>query len=241
MLHVFYGNDIEKRTKALERFLEKLKKDQFDIEYFSDSDISPQSLSSIIYCSNLFGSKTALVLKHSIDNEEKSVFVLEKISEMSDSENLFIIVETDLKKPVLKDLEHANAEIEFFKTEKKVAEKPVIFSFTDSFGSRDKKNAWIIFRKMRDDNVSAEEIIPALFWAIKNALIVYKQQQNKLSPESTKLSPFVHKKALSMTNKFSDIELSYFLESLNHIYHEARSGNRDLDKDLELFILKALA
>lgn len=240
MLHVFYGNDIEKRTKALERFLDKLKKDGFDVS-FSDSSLDESSLDSAIGSVSLFGNKTALVLRHTIDEEDENSFVLENISKMSKSDNAFVMVETELKKAVLKDLESEKVEVEFFKTDKKEKEKPAIFSLTDSFGARDKKKSWIIFRKMRDDSISPDEIIPMLFWSIKNALLVYKQNQSKASRESTKLSPFVYTKASNMAKKFSDIELSFFLESLNSMYHEARSGKRDLDKDLELFILKALA
>lgn len=240
MLYVFYGNDIEKRTKSLERFLDKIKKDGFIVNLL-DSNLDEGFLASSIDSVNLFGEKTAFVLRHTIDEESESSFVLDNISKMSKSDNLFIIVETDIKKSVLKDFESEKAEIEFFKTDKKDKERPAIFSLTDSFGNKDKKNAWIIFRKMRDDSISPDEIIPMLFWSIKNALLVYKQNQNNLSKDSTKLAPFVYGKASNMAKKFTDLELSSFLESLNDMYHNARSGKRDLDKDLELFILKALA
>ncbi len=239
MLHVLYGNDINNRKKALDTIVDKAKSKGEQIFSFSDTDMDIGTVDSILSGSNLFGEKSLLVLHSTIEDDNWSQFIISKLDHMVSSPNTVAIVETEIKKSTLKDLEKSGATLKSFVQKSYEKKMPAVFELTDTFSIRDKKKTWLCFRKLRDGGVSADEIVPILFWSIKSALIVASQTKLDVSVESTGLSPFVYKKSLAMTKKFSYEELTGYLSRLNKIYHEARSGKGELDQSLELFILQA--
>jgi len=240
MLHVLYGNDTIGRLKALDKIVAERQLEGEHIVSFSDTDAEIHTIESIISGSNLFGENSTLILRHLLTDVEFSEFVSSRIDRMVASPSTIVIVETEIPKDILKEFELHKAHAKVF-TKKSEKKTPPAFAFADFFSSGDKKKSWLSYRKMRDEGIEADEILPILFWSIKTALIVSSQIKAGLDMESAGLSPYVYKKALQTTKKFSYKELSDFLGKLNIILHDARGGKKDLDQGLELFILQALA
>src|SRR3990167_5257880 len=76
-----------------------------------------------------------------------------------------------------------------------------IFTFTDAVGSRQKKQAWILYRKALSVGISAEEIFYKLVWQIKSMLIVSKTK----NVGETDMKTFPYNKAKSFHVRLSHI------------------------------------
>ena len=94
---------------------------------------------------------------------------------MKKSEHIFLIVEDLLPKKIEdKILKQADKVEEVKGSPKNVKyEKEFnIFSLTDALADKNNKLLWTLFQKARIAGVSAEEILPILFWQIKTQLLV---------------------------------------------------------------------
>ncbi|MDO8569342.1 MAG: hypothetical protein Q7R89_00945 [bacterium] len=107
-----------------------------------------------------------------------------------------------------------------------------IFAFTDAVGARQKKQAWIIYRKALSAGISAEEIFYKLVWQIKSMLIASKTK----NVGETDMKAFPYNKAKSFLKNFKSGELEVLSERLVIGYYLARRG----EGEIETFIEKTL-
>ena len=107
-----------------------------------------------------------------------------------------------------------------------------IFAFTDAVGSRQKRRAWILYRKALSVGISAEEIFYKLVWQIKSMLIASKTK----NVGETDMKTFPYNKAKSFLKNFKTSELETLSESLVVGYSLIRRG----EGETETFIEKTL-
>ena len=107
-----------------------------------------------------------------------------------------------------------------------------IFTFTDAVGSRQKKQAWILYRKALSVGISAEEIFYKLVWQIKSMLIVSKTK----NVGETDMKTFPYNKAKSFLKNFKPDELEALSEGLVVGYSLIRRG----EGEMEMFVEKIL-
>jgi len=108
-----------------------------------------------------------------------------------------------------------------------------VFTFTDAVGSRQKKQAWVLYRKALSVGISAEEIFYKLVWQIKSMLIVAKTR----NAEEADMKTFPYNKAKSFLRNFKISELENFSESFVVGYNSVRRGEGEMETFVEKIIL----
>lgn len=109
-----------------------------------------------------------------------------------------------------------------------------VFTLTDAFGARKKKEAWILYQKALSAGLSAEEIFFKLFWQVKSMIIALKTE----SISETDMKAFPYNKAKSFLKNFKPDELEKLSEDLVIGYHKARSGQGEISTLVEKILLK---
>ncbi len=237
MLYLFYGSD---RNKALEKALvviEKKVSEKSDAVVFKvdETNLSKNILSEMCGGQGLFEQKYIIHIKDSLQDENNREIIFSFLKEMQSSENVFIMTDgnilkkdyTKIEKYLEKSWEHVSKE--------KADIKENIFNITNYLLSRDKKNLWIEYQKLRNI-FAAEEIHGTLFWCFKNIVLASK---TKTASESG-LKPFVFSNSKKALQKFSQEELDNKFWNLTKILGDSRRGEGEgnLDLLLEKWILE---
>ena len=178
--------------------------------------------SYIVYCTNFFENK-----------EAKEVFV-DRLEEISASPNIFIVLEGDIDKKTLLAVTDWAEKVQSF-DKLRTGKKPDfnIFSLTDAFGRRDKKNLWVLFQKAVASGAVPEEIHGILFWQLKSMLVA----AHSTSSGQAGVAPFVFTKAKSFLKNYTDEELKKLSSKFVTLYHDAHRGIHDFEIALERLIL----
>lgn len=233
MIYIFYGTDREgmvKRTDVLSKSLfsknpdlsfEKLDADNFDIGKLRD----------LSETQSLFGNKTLIVLDNVLSNNEE---IFDFLSNLKNSQNIFIIREEKILKPELKKLEKYTEKIE--ESVLKEGKKEIFntFSFTDAIGERNKKNAWILYEKAIFNGLVPEELFWKVVGQIRTMLLVKKTK----NATEAGVHPFVFGKAKGFLRNYKDGELENLSNKLATGYHEARRGEGEIEGLLEKTLLR---
>lgn len=237
MFYLFSGNNFEKRKKAFETELKRFS--DFDHVYVSSNDFSSSLLESYINSQSLFGKPSVVIFDSVLEDETNQSFVFSKAKEIEVSKNAFFFLETSIKKTDLKKIEKKVKNIFIFDEIVKKEQKFNVFSLTDSFNGRDKKNTWVLMQKAIKSDVPAMDIANILTWSIKSLILAKDKKGTDEEIKKTGLNPFVFKKALSFSKKWEMKDLQKALQDIVFLYHDDRRGE-DLTRDLELFLLKTL-
>lgn len=108
-----------------------------------------------------------------------------------------------------------------------------IWSFTDALGARDKKRAWLLYRKALAAGFVPEEVFYKAVWQVKTMLLAKRCS----SAAEAGLKPFPYSKAKGFLRNWKEGELEKFSERLVMSYHEARRGEGEIETSLEKAIL----
>lgn len=214
MIYLFSGDDAKNKIINYEKFIKTLPS-EVEILSINRNNFDRIQIQSLYSGSGLFFSKSAIIFSGVFDYEETREFVLEKLSLMGESENLFIFLESKLNKPILDAFKKVRAEVNIFELPKEKKEKFDNFLVANAFANKDKLNTWIYFRQAMDLGVGMEEIIGVLFWKIKDMIL---------------------RKNFS---KFKEVELKGFASRISYLLPEARKEGRDAESAFEQFLLEA--
>lgn len=232
MIYAFAGTDTEKRQAAVSSLLQKYP--EAPIFRFDDLNKDPADLYNLIGGDDLFAEMRLVVIDKLLETDF-GVHVLENLAKLSESPNVFVIIENSLEKETLKALEKEAKDLKVFDLPKTKDDRFNIFQITDAFGARDKKSSWVLMQKALRRDISVEEILNILIWQVKNLLLA----KGAKSMKETGLSPFVHDKSLKYSDNFEAEELQGISRSLAKLYHESHLG-LELAPNLEIFLLKTL-
>jgi DNA polymerase III delta subunit len=209
MIYFFHGTHTDKaRTKAHE-LVASLQKKKPDASFFkidSETFNTPQ-LEEYIGGMGLFSNKYIVFLDRLSEKKNVKDELIDKLKEIGESENIFIILEGKLDKATLTKIEKkAEKTLHFELLEE--APKPTYnaFALADAFARGNKKEAWMLYRKSIDMGEAPEALHGMIFWKAKT-LALAGQDMGKT------------------------------LEDLVVLYHDARRGKHDLETGLEAFLL----
>lgn len=246
MIYLLYGGDrqklIEKAGDTVTKLLSKKPNAlsfKIDGENFGEAKIE-----EYIGGLGLFESKFIVTLNGVFSNKKTKEFLVSKVKEIQESQNIFIVVEEKLDKATYSKLEKLAEKTQTFDKKedgRKFAfvdggissEEFNMFAFGDAFGKRDKKELWRLFVLSQIKDIPAEEVLTIISWQVRSILNALKSKDLK----SSGLNPFVYRKAISFSKNFSEEELVSFSSELIKMYHEARIDGPELDSALEKFIL----
>ncbi len=160
MLIIKAGTEIKERENA-----NKYIRDNFS--NFSEKVLRKEELSMLpqYFEVDIFGSKAKIYLED-WNVEDYRDLLYKYLEEIRDSENIFIIDETDILDATFKKLcKYGYKETIFDAREVKVKESA--FYFGDLFLMRKKKEAWLEFLRLVNANEPVESIAGALIYKIK--------------------------------------------------------------------------
>lgn len=239
MIYLLYGSDTNKSRTKLHELVASLLKKKPDASHvrITDEDFDEARLDENIGGMGLFSSKTIVELDNVFRNKEAKPVVLDRIKDIAESENVFVILEGELLAGEVKKFEKYAEKVQEFTSQDdtRAARKDFnIFSITDAFGKRDRKQMWVLYTKAKRKNISDEEIHGILFWQMK----AFFQTMQASTPKEAGLNPFVYQKSQGYLRNFKPEELQSISSRLVSIYHNARRGITDFDIALEKFILE---
>jgi DNA polymerase III delta subunit len=235
MLYVIYGTDSHKARKKLHELLDIAKKKRPEAELFklTSENWSEAELVELLVSKGLFETKYTVVLDSLFEKKDIKSFVVEKIREIGESEQVFLMLESGIDASTLKKIEkHAKQIQEFSKPEGKKTFGS-IFTVTDGILEKDKKKLWVSLMDFLYKGTAPEEIHGIFFWQIKNMLLATKAK----SQTETGLSPFVYTNALRGARKYKTEELLKMSSELVGMTHKVRSGEGELEIMMEKWVL----
>ncbi len=216
MLYFYYGTDIDKaRTKAHD-LIDSLRKKKPDASFFSvnSDNFNVNTLEEYIGGQGLFSNKYIIFLDRLCENKETKDAFLDLIKSISESDNIFVLLEAKLDKATATKIEKKSEKFLKFDLLEKVNKKEFnAFGLADAFASRNKRDAWILYRQAIDGGEAPEALHGMIFWKLKTILLsggnsVWKKE-----------------------------ELIKSLEKLIDMYHLSRRGEGELENSMEMFIL----
>lgn len=216
MIYFYHGTDVNKARIKAHELIDSLLKKKPDASFFKiDSETFNQSkVMEYVESQGLFSSKYIVFLDRLSENKEIKEGFIDLLKDISESENIFIILEGKLDKVSLGKIEKKAEKSVAFDLEEK-EEKPTYnaFALADAFAKRNKKEAWFLYRKSIDGGEAPEALHGMIFWKVKSMI----------------LSGF--------SSGWKSEELMKAVEDLITLYHDARRGKHELETGLEAFIL----
>jgi len=235
MLYLFYGSDIKNAREKVRDLVASLLKRKPDASRFrlDKETFTEDAFKEYLGSQGLFSLRCIVVLDRVFESEEGRESVVESVKDMSSSNNIFILLESDIDAKTLPKLTKYSEKIQEFTLDAKGSVPKSdfnIFSLTDAIGNRDTKRAWVVYQKALRFGSAPEEIHGMIFWQIKTMLMVSKHS-------TTGLKPFVVSKARRFLNKWDETELEAFSSKLVRVYHDAHLGKFNLEIGLEQLLL----
>lgn len=237
MLYLIYGSDRDSARTKKDELLSVLHGKRPDAEIFTfDSDtFTSGSLESLYSSQGLFEQKHVVVLDGVLSEKDSRESILAVLTHLSGSSSIFLFLEgaLDIKTVALIE-KYATKTYSYGEKKKAEWENTINFLITDAYGAKDRKNAWVLFRKAMRAGSSAEEIHGTLFWQVKTILLAKKTK----SAEEAGLKPFPYGKAVRFAKNFKEEELEEILSRLVDMYHGIRMEGGELEAEMEKFLLR---
>ncbi len=236
MIYLIYGNSHQKAREKVRALVDAqiVKKPDALSFRITTENWKDTNLAELIQSQGLFVSKYIVVFDHLLREEGSNDTLLEALQELAESPHIFIFLEDELTKEILKKVEKKAEKVQEISEAKKPEAKGFnVFLLTDAFGMRNKKDLWVLYEKAIVSGVEPEEIHGILFWQTKAMLA--SVQAN--SPEEAGLKPFVYQKSSRFAKNFKIEELRELSSRLVSIPHDSRRGLIDFGTALERFIL----
>lgn len=236
MLYVIYGGDTHKARKKLHELLDLAKKKRPLAELFkmTTENWSESQLDELLVSQGLFEHKYTVVLDNLFENKEAKSYLLDRLEEIKNSDQIFLMLETSIDATSLKKIEKFSEKTQEFQPSAQAEKKENfnIFSITDGLVKKDKKKLWISLFDFLNKGTAPEEIHGIFFWQVKNMILASRADMGE-----TGLSPFVYKNALSGSRNYKTEELEEMSTDLVEMTHKVRQGKGDLDIMLEKWVL----
>lgn len=171
MLYIIYGNNIEKKKKALSVIGE------INIYIGIDNTDLYNDLSSQIYSQDLWGDKQIIALDSLMQSADSRDIVYAQLESLRDSDNIFIIIENSIHSATLDKLKKfatnvVDATIGEYVNNRgnnRVEEKSP-FALCDHIAALDRKRAWLELTKLYDTDVESEPLHGAIWWKLKTVM-----------------------------------------------------------------------
>lgn len=236
MLYLLHGTDTARSRKKLSTLIEGLlaKRPDALLVRIEGEQYDPAFLEAQIGGQGLFAPRSIVVLDSVLQKTDAREHFCTFLSDIAGSENVFVCVEGVVEKDTLSLFEKHAQKVEEHTVQK--VEKDdfgFIFSFTDAFGERRKKDAWLLFEKAKRRGYAVEELHHKAFWQVKNMLLALSAK----TPEEAGMKAFPFSKAKKAGAKWTEAELKNISDTLVSMNHESRRGRADLALSFEYLLL----
>ena len=226
MLYLIHGTDNKKRILARKKILAKVGQNFFlpvEIQkenlHLLENYLQAQSLFSNL-SSGLADEKILINIFDILTKEDSRKFIYENLEKLISSQNIFILDEPfALKTSIDKVTKLVGRENVFDCSEIKAVKDIEPFKFCDLIEARDKKNAWLEWKKIYEEwgNQEEQALHGALWWKWK---MIW---QNFLNGRKV---------------NYSKIEIENMAKEISLMSMQANNGEIDLMRTIEKLILK---
>jgi len=216
MIYFYYGTDIDKARRKAHELIDSLQKKKPDASFFKiDSEnYSDERVREYVESQGLFSNKYIVFLDRLCEKKDIKESFIDILKDISESENIFIILEGKLDKATATKIEKKSEKFLNFTLED-VPEKPVYNAFVlaDAFARKDRKNAWMLYRKAIDEGEASEALHGMIFWKVKTLILS------------------------GYGGDWKKEELIKVMNELVVLYHDARRGKHELETGMEAWLL----
>ena len=232
MLKVYFGNDTtEVRARAFTA-ADTASVDGVRVTRLESNQFAPGMLANLLGATSLFNERELYLLDTPSENADFYAEVVAHLPELSESNNLFIIIETGLLAPERKKFEkHAN---EILECKREAGERFDVFTMAEALSKRDRKSLWVLLQEAKRLGLSAEEIIGTLWWQLKTLRLAAMTK----SAAEAGMKSYPYDKAKRALSGFKPGEVEVLSANLLRVYHEGHGGIRDTDEGLEEWVLQ---
>ncbi len=219
MIYFLHGNDSEKARNKVHELTSSLLKKKPDASFFkmSAENWNEATLQEYAGGQGLFESKYIIFLDRICEDKNIKDDFLSHIKEIAESSNIFIILEGKLDKISSGKIEKKSEKTQEFILPEKKKEEYNAFALADAVGRRDRKNAWMLYRKAIDKGEAPEALHGMMFWKVKTMLL------NASSGYGA--------------GAYSKDELYGLAERFITVYHDSRRGAHEFETGVEGLIL----
>lgn len=211
----------------------KKKRPEAEIFRLTSENWSEEKLEELLSSQGLFDQKYTVVLDNVFEKKDIKSFVLDKASEMSESEQLFFIIEPGVDAPTLKKIEKVAKQVQEFELTGERKSEYNIFAVANGLVEKDRKKLWVSYLDSIKKGSAPEEIHGIFFWQVKNMILASRAK----SQGETGLSPFAYTNALRGSRNYKTEELLGMSSDLVEMTHRVRTGKGNLDTMLEKWVL----
>jgi DNA polymerase III delta subunit len=216
MIYFLHGTDTDKARAKAHEMIDSLLKKKPDASFFKMSveNWDPAQLEEYAGGQGLFAQKYIVFLDRLSEDKKIKDDFIDFIKTLSESENIFIMLEGKLDKATLTKIEKkAEKTQEFALAEEKKKEPYNAFALADAVGKRDKKTAWMLYRKAIDKGEAPEALHGMMFWKVKTMMLG------------------------GYPGAYSKEELYSLADKMVTVYHDSRRGVHELETGVEAMIL----
>ncbi len=237
MLYIFHGSNTSAsgdKARSLCNSLKVKRPDAAFVEITADN-WNPTIIEEHLGGQGLFSNKYIIFLNHLAEKSEIEEKLIEFLSAMKESANIFIVSEGKIKIELKKAFDQNGDKVVVTDEAKKnfFAQEFNIFSLADATGERNRFKAWSIYRQAMEKDLEAESIIGTIFWQVKSMAVAYDSK----SASESGLSPFVYSKSKKYCANYSKDELHKLLSDVIVLYHDGHRGMVDLELGTEKWLL----
>jgi DNA polymerase III delta subunit len=215
MIYFLHGTDVDKARVKAHDLVHSLLKKKPDASFFKMNveNWSIAQLQEYAGGQGLFENKYIIFLDRLCEDKKIKDNFIDFIKVLAESQNIFIILEGKLDKATSGKIEKKAEKTQEFLLPEKKKEDYNAFSFANAVGNRDKKNAWILYRKAIDKGEAPEALHGMMFWKVKSMMMG------------------------GFGNAYSKDELHSLADRLITTYHDSRRGVHELETGVEALIL----
>ena len=206
MLYFFSGTDREKVRQNANALLTHKAKGA-DIVSITDAN-TVTDLRAALQGGGMFGNKRAIVFQDAFANEEMRALLIDELSRLKDSEEVFFVLEEKVDAATRKQIEKYAEKSERFDAKKGTEKRGNVFEMAFALSRADKKALWVGYMRALARGEAPEAIHGVLFWGAKDMVL-----------------------------KKNDARGARLVASLAELPHASRRKAFDLEYALETFIL----
>lgn len=226
MLTIYFGTD------SLGLRTEMLKKagavDGAALLRFDEVTITIPALQDSLGVTGLFDTTTVVVLDSVLENSHCKDEVLDLLEHFQKSRNHYFLLAGDVLAAERKKFEKCGAMLVEKDSLKKAAGfTNASFALADAVGRRDKKTAWVLYRKGVMQGTTPQEVCGTLIWQMRLIVLAHVSKSAGVAG----VTDFPFKKAQSFTKYYSLSDAKHLLTYLLGVYHfdpEMNTGNTEL-------------
>lgn len=242
MIILIYGNDEVRSRDKYRALSDSLLAKNPEASFFklTNENFAVSALEELTRGQGLFYQKFIVGCDNLFSGDKGNEEILEQVkgwlSSMTESDNVFILLENNPEEKVLVELEKLASKTQKFERREGGLSKHGtfnIFSITDAFTARNKNRAWALYQEAMMHGISAEEILWKLIWSTNNLLLV----KNTKNASKLKLKPYPLTKAKTAAKTFSNEELKKLSASFLDLYHTNYLGTDEFEFGLEKILL----